>query len=304
VTPSATESDMKAPERGPSVCPTGHKHGLTGTCYQRHACRCPSCKAGRARDERNRVTRARAGLTQEFVPSITLVSHLMELRGEGWKYADIEAVSGVSVPSISRIMRGVTANVERETADAILGTLPHMRLRAPEARRIDPTGTRRRLQALVAMGWTFWELSARMGHARTWALNVTRSGTVTRKTRDTVAALYEELWHAEPPQSTTVERSSYRRSRTLAKRHGWPGPLGWDDIDTDPEPEEEGPTQTPGESLLEDVAWLLDSGESPLVVAHRLGRKPGSIAKLAARNGDADLATLFYAADNSAKVAA
>src|SRR5690606_14308125 len=140
----------------PHHCPKEHKHGATGTCYQKHGCRCADCRGHRARSERERARRAKAGQLQEFVPAIIVVPRIMQLTREGWTYADIEAVSGVSVPSISRIMRGVTTRVERETADALLGTRPGMRERAPEPRKLDATGTVRRIRALVAAGWTFW----------------------------------------------------------------------------------------------------------------------------------------------------
>jgi uncharacterized protein YerC len=243
------------------ICDPDHKHGATGTCYQKHRCRCTDCRAHRAKQERDREARARAGRTQEYVNAIITVPRIMQLMREDWTYADIEAVSGVSVPTISRIMRGVTVRVERETADAILGTHPKMRHRAPEPRKVDATGTIRRIRALVAVGWTFWGISQKAGHGNTWALQVTTSSMVTPATRDLIARLYDELWATEPPRVTADEKRAYRRSRSLAVKHGWASPLMWDDdtID-DPGAEPELPTT---EELWADAVDSALAGEQP-----------------------------------------
>jgi uncharacterized protein YerC len=245
----------------PHTCPPDHKHGATGTCYQKHRCRCTDCKAHRARQEREREARARAGQTQEFVNAIIVVPRIMQLMREDWTYADIETVSGVSVPTLGRIMRGVTKRIERETADALLGTNPNMRHRAPEPRKVDATGTIRRIRALVAVGWTFWAISERAGRATTWARNVTHSTIVTTTTRDTINRIYDELWNTLPPLTNPRERQSYNRSRLLAKRHGWASPLAWDDdtID-DPNAEPELPSE---EELWASVVDSAIAGEQP-----------------------------------------
>jgi uncharacterized protein YerC len=245
----------------PFVCDPTHKHGATGTCYQKHRCRCADCRAHRAKQERDREARARNGELQEFVNAIITVPRIMQLMREDWTYADIEAVSGVSVPTISRIMRGVTVRVERETADALLGTHPKMRHRAPEPRKTDATGTVRRIRALVAVGWTFWAISARAGHAKTWAYNITRSTVVTATTRDLIARLYDEMWNTLPPRDTAVEKQSYTRSRGIAVKNGWASPLAWDDdtID-DPDAEPELPTV---EELWASTVDSAIAGEQP-----------------------------------------
>lgn len=243
------------------ICPPEHKHGQTGTCYQQHRCRCEACRARRAKDERQRAHRAKLGQTQKFVNAIITVPRIMQLQREGWTYSDIETVSGVSVPTIQRIMCGKTKRVEQETADAILGTLPEMRGRAPEPRTVDATGTIRRLRALVAVGWTFWAISERAGHAKTWALQVTHSTVVTTATRDLIAAVYDDLWDAPPPQETPRERQTVARSRRLAERNGWGSPLSWDD-DTIDDPGAE-PAIPTVEELWASVIDSALAGERP-----------------------------------------
>jgi hypothetical protein len=45
--------------------------------------------------------------------------------------------------------------------------------------------------------------------------------------------------------------------------------------------------------LIEDVEWLLKSGEYPPRVAQRVGRTPGGLCKLLRRAGRPDLANPF-----------
>lgn len=85
---------------------------------------------------------------------------------------------------------------------------------------IDATGTRRRLHALMRLGWPADLLAARFGVSgpavRAWA----RNERVRRSTAAKVADLYDRLcW--------TVGPSTKTRARAVAA--GWPPPLAWDD---------------------------------------------------------------------------
>ena len=245
----------------PRICPPDHKHGQTTTCYQEHKCRCDECRTLRAAKERDRVHRAKKGKLQVYVNAITTVPRIMQLQREGWTYTDIEAVSGVSVPTIQRIMCGVTKRVTQETADAILGTQPHMRRKAPAPRMVDATGTIRRIRALVAVGWTFRAISARAGHSKGWAVTITYSTTVQHTTADLIARLYDEMWCMKPPMGTAQERESAGRARKLAERKGWGSPLAWDD-DTIDDPDAEPAVPSP-EDLWATAVESAIAGERP-----------------------------------------
>jgi hypothetical protein len=95
-------------------------------------------------------------------------------------------------------------------------------------RSIDATGSRRRIQALMAIGHPSRDIAARCGWSHGEAvLEVTRRQWVQRKTAATVARVYDEM-------CMTVGPSALTRRRALAK--GWPPPLAWDDIDHDAKP--------------------------------------------------------------------
>lgn len=96
-------------------------------------------------------------------------------------------------------------------------------------RVVDATGTARRIQALVFLGYTFGDIGDALGVSHDVARHyaVTRS-TVRTATADSVSKLYER-WSMSPAPDS--KRSKY--ARTNALRRGWVGPLSWDDIDHD-----------------------------------------------------------------------
>lgn len=114
---------------------------------------------------------------------------------------------------------------------------------------IDATGTKRRLRALMALGWTGPQLDAAMGRAPTFTAKLLcRSPRVNRVTADLVATVYEQLSMRLPDDEPAPNRQLINRTRNQARRKGWAPPLAWDDIDN---PAEEPGTTEP--VLVDDV---------------------------------------------------
>lgn len=91
--------------------------------------------------------------------------------------------------------------------------------------RIDATGTRRRAQALLTLGYPYSYQAEQIGYDRNDYTKMLRSyPTVRAKTAHAVAGLYERLW--DTPASDSW---SSRKARRLAARMGYPPPLAWDD---------------------------------------------------------------------------
>lgn len=102
---------------------------------------------------------------------------------------------------------------------------------------VDARGTQRRIQALVARGWSMRRLAAILGRPfgdmpRTMA----PGAKVSPKFAMQVRALFEAMWAADPPQATPHERSAVTRALRMARANGWVPPLAWDNIDTDDAP--------------------------------------------------------------------
>jgi AraC-like DNA-binding protein len=104
--------------------------------------------------------------------------------------------------------------------------------RAPHS-RVDATGTRRRLQALMATGWTVELLAAELGRRPKTLHRSMTSASVTARTAHEVASLYERLFNATPPRATSEQRAAADAARAHAAAQRWLPPLAWDDIDTD-----------------------------------------------------------------------
>ena len=96
---------------------------------------------------------------------------------------------------------------------------------------VDATSTRRRLEALQAIGWSLTEIGKMVGkNQQNMSKLATGNGRVYMRTRDAIAAVYDEL--SMRPNTTRYSA----RTRELAKARGYAAPLAWDDIDNDTEP--------------------------------------------------------------------
>lgn len=150
-------------------------------------------------------------------------------------------------------------------------------------RTIDGTGSRRRLQALSAIGWSQPELARRLGITQGPLWRLMQPGRrVHRGTAARIAALYDRLWNQPPPAG-----QSATRSRRDAKAKGWAPPLAWDDdtID-DPAAEPQGMRAHVGErgGTRESVAELLALGYTRAGIAQQLGITEAAVEQAEHRN--------------------
>jgi transcriptional regulator with XRE-family HTH domain len=139
------------------MCPPEHGHGVNGTCYVGHGCRCDDCKTGRS----------------EY---------------EFWRQRNPD-----------------------------------------KAGYIDATGTRRRLQALAALGWSARAIAERFGYSEVTVSGWFRANLVSRRTVARIRGWYDELSMTPPPTRTRAERYSVGTTRGRARAAGWHPPLAWDD---------------------------------------------------------------------------
>ena len=97
--------------------------------------------------------------------------------------------------------------------------------------RVDPTGARRRIQALMCLGWSQVQIATHAGTTQTVISAHLYNRWITRNGHDRIATVYELLSARIPATDTTSQRMSVHRTRALARRNGWAPPLAWDDID-------------------------------------------------------------------------
>jgi len=122
--------------------------------------------------------------------------------------------------------------VRAATATAILAIEPDLDVLGSTV-PVDPTGTRRRIQALVALGWSFSNIADGVNVLPNNLGTTMRSPRVRAGTARAVRALYDQLWDQAPPENTHSEKLSASRARNRAKAADWAPPMAWNDHEID-----------------------------------------------------------------------
>ncbi|WP_030487293.1 helix-turn-helix domain-containing protein [Micromonospora chokoriensis] len=198
------------------------KDRMPPTCRLHPAARqagCPACRARDAWYNRQRRRQLSAGTWQPLTPTGPVAAHIESLLTAGWTLRQIAEKAGVDQGAISDIRRGRRA---RGVTALMAATLLGVTGPAPEGWTVPSVGTRRRLRALGAIGYTRPHLARLLG-VSTWVINQwLESERVLTTTRDRVKAVFDEYCLIPGPSEAARRRAKY---------FGSPPPLAWDDID-------------------------------------------------------------------------
>lgn len=228
-------------------------------------------------------------------------ARLAELYAAGATVRGIAAATGLTPSGVSGIRRPDQTRVQQRTADLILALTLRDAIAASPG-RISAIGTRRRIKALMALGWRHEDLQAHSGistHMIIGAPASRKARWVEVETHRAILDTYDALWDQAGPSE---------RTRRHAAKRGWAPPLAWDDDSIDD------PAATPHgvgvstighigvhEDDLRDFAkWGMTTGQA----AERLRIKRDSLITRFARIGDPDLTAAFARNDADAAVAA
>jgi transcriptional regulator with XRE-family HTH domain len=212
------------------MTPAERPHGRAK--YVREHCTCDVCREANNAYQRNRE-RQRGYGRAAYVDAEPARVHLRALgeAGIGWRRA--AELAGLSTSVVSKILygqagRAPSKRVRVATAEKILRVEINGDGMAAHA-VVDATGARRRLRALVAIGWAQIQLAERLGLTPNnfWTL-IHGQPNITAARRRAVAELYDELWDKPPADGALA-----RKSRRYAQRQGWVSPLAWDDDEID-----------------------------------------------------------------------
>lgn len=252
------------------VCPPDHKHAEATTCYIQHQCRCDDCVADHnARETRRSKLKAYGRFDTGLVDAAPVREHILMLSEYGIGYKRIAQLAGVGITGVRQLIWGrqepgtrygeIPKRVGREKAEKILAVEP--RIENLGARKSVPSrGTHRRLQALVARGWSQSKLADRLGMDRANFGGMMQRQFVGAATHRAVVELFDELWDQDPPRQTHRDKIAYTRTLRYAAARRWLPPLAWDDIDTDTEP----PVPDEEDGSVDEVAIeLAITGEGP-----------------------------------------
>jgi hypothetical protein len=213
-------------------------------------CPCPPCHTKRCRYKKQwRLNRAR-GKSAPLTDAAEAVTYLRELLDAAWTRTQIGYASGVDHSYIANLLgersEPAPAKLRVETAAAILALRSADRYRnLPDRTPVDPTGTRRRLQALAWNGHALERLLNGL-HANNGLMVAAR---VTARNARLIAEAYDQLWNVPGGSPRTARR---------ARSRGWVGPGAWDD-DTIDDPRtvpDLGASADPVAALLENAEWL------------------------------------------------
>lgn len=280
---------MRTIDRTPKPChhtQTTHEHG-TYAAYTLDGCRCLPCKDATAEYNRQ-LDRRNAYGRSDLVVADPVRSHVEQLAAAGIGLKTLARLSGVSHGSLWKLMYGKrqpdgsrvpSARIHKQTAAAVLAVRPSLGTLAGGA-KIDATGTRRRVQALMVLGWSIPQIGARADVDRQVldAVVYGRRNLVTAVRARAVCDVYDELWNTQPPTGDKFALIAANRTRRRAAAAGWAGPLAWDDdtID-DPQAAPDLGAVAPvkggvtADERLDDWLDLVRSGEHPVHAARRAG---------------------------------
>lgn len=139
------------------------------------------------------------------VDTLKIHKHVDRLLSYGATYRSVADAAGVSHHAVFDAMNGSTSNANYITGQKILAvtTTDIYRLRNAHVRAI---GTRRRIQALLTLGWTHAEMSSRVG-VNTAKLSTASKKWVTTETRAAVVKMYAELCMTQGPSKAMRDRA-------------------------------------------------------------------------------------------------
>lgn len=272
-----------AVDRTPKTCGhkvANHQHG-TYVMYKLDHCRCLPCTAACSQYNADRGRRQAYGTWEPFVDARPATEHLRALSAAGMGYKRVAAAAGLDASHVYPLLWGrpdrnggaPRTKARRATVEAILAVPMPTVDDLGATVIVDPTGTRRRLEALIALGWTVQRLADDHGLDRQALDSALLHVPVQARTARAVRAMFEAVGDTPPPQGTRWERAAATRSRNLAAARGWVVPAEWDEADLD-DPYAAPPERTTGKreaADLDEWCFLVSGGVHPEQAARRLG---------------------------------
>lgn len=210
------------------MCPPDHGHDVNSVCYIVHHCRCLRCRVAAAHraEERRRLAREGRSVRVDADP---VREHVRELTEGGVSLRRIAELSGVPSSTINGLLythghRAPVKAMRRDLAECIMAVSVSVHAKSGAA-AVSAVPTRRRLRALVAIGWTQRALAVKMGCSYGWLGHIVtgRRKRVSKNTAKRVLALFDELALTPPPDSY-----GSRRAKLHAQRLHWAVPLALD----------------------------------------------------------------------------
>jgi len=208
------------------------EHG-TRACYEHGpgpgrgtGCRCPRCSAAHYAYKVGREIAIVRGEWAPWADAAPVREHVQHLVDAGLTEKNVADLAQVAYSSVLYLMHGTRGRppgrrIRRDAAASLRAVRPPS-VAIPLSGLVDATGTRRRVQALITLGWPLAWLADEAGWKRSnfWGrlCGQREQPYVTAVTAAMVRELYDRLWNTPPPQATGRERAACGRARALT----WP----------------------------------------------------------------------------------
>ncbi|GFH34337.1 hypothetical protein [Streptomyces pacificus] len=206
-------------------------HHDTLTCYTDYKCRFPECVERFNNWQGNRNRAIAEGTWQPFIDATPIRQHLLKLYAVGYTPHRVSTLTGIDWNTIRlytqaapRLGRGMIRRTTPEFQAKILAIKPE----PTQSGRVDPIGTVRRVQALVATGWPLKELGPHIGIKPDNVRRIiSRGGQVYGTTAQATIAAYDTLRRTTPGKHG-ISKLGINRALRYAKEHRWVPPKYWD----------------------------------------------------------------------------
>lgn len=257
-------------------------HHNTVTCYTNYRCRLPECVERYNATVRARTAAKAAGTYDKLVDARPVRAHVQTLVAAGATPRGIAVQAQVNEKAVRHLLPATHGGrwprkhrVLKENARRILAVT----VDDVTAPRLNPTGTVRRIQALVADGWPMNHLAPRLDLSPNYVWQLLKRArtepdiTVAASTARKVGAAYEDL-RGKRPTRHGVSKQSRDGARQHAAARSWPDSRYWADrMDVIDDPHFEplyGVTRR--EIVAQDAGWLMrTNGLDKKAAAERLG---------------------------------
>lgn len=166
------------------------------------------------------------GLTRT-TPIEPVSAHVHELLDAGWSLRSIADAAGCDPAVVLRLKKRDQTRIRKDIAERVLAVTDDKLLARSNAEGfVRNLGARRRIQALLTVGWRHQDISAAMLTSdaavgtRSPAVLHQRGEWIARRSHDAVCAAYDRLAMTPGPSDKT---------RRLAAKYGYTPPLAWDE---------------------------------------------------------------------------
>lgn len=203
-------------------------HHNTLTCYTDYRCRRPDCVQRYTAWDHDRAARQADGTWDNLVDAAPVRQHIQHLIAQGYTVHRIAAIAGMPAHSIRDFIGNGTRGRRYRTNPATLNKILAITPDSTAPTYIDPTGTRRRLQALVAAGWPLSLVDRRLGYKAGHLRKILTEQRVHVRTSKLVADVYE-TYQGRKPRRSGVAKHLVRQARARAAANRWPDPAYWAD---------------------------------------------------------------------------